>query len=526
MALSNRESLIRKAAARVELEMRKMRRDKAYFIENYCHIENKDIAEQMELFKLWDGQKKALQAFDDYRLNITLKARQMGLTWLALSYSNQQMIYQPGYTVVGLSKKEDDAKELVRRVKFQLENMPQWLIREHDPKRPFPITYSTTTLSIQLYHDGKETSRFIAMPAAKDSGRSFTANLVIIDEWAFQQWAHEIWTAAYPTINRPTGGKVIGISTGLRGTLFEEIWNGATTEENGFHATFLPWTTDPRRTKEWYEETKKALPRSYRQEYPTNPEDAFTAGEGAFFGEWDQAIHVKQHWYPPKSWTIVGAYDYGYSSRACYKWYALSPDGWARCYREYYPTKVRVSEQARAIAEMSKRQDGTPEEIDYTVADTQCWTPNGETGETIAETFANNGVPMIKADKEHHSGWARLHEWLAPYADEWGNQTALLTFTPNCPNTIRTYPSLIQDENNPEKLKEGQEDHCQDVDRYFVMSRPEPVNMNVVVGSTPLPNSGTGDNWVRKDDGTMVHKSEIRDQRKEETEDWARGWFN
>lgn len=471
---TTREQLERKAAAQIELKLRRARRDNEYFIESYCHIENKDIPEQMELFKLWDGQKQALAAFEDYRLNITLKARQMGLTWLALSYANHEMIFKPGYTVVGLSKKEDDAKELVRRVKFQLENMPSWMIREHDPKNPFPTTYTATTLSVQFYHNGKETSRFLAMPAAKDSGRSFTANLVIIDEWAFQQWAHEIFTAAYPTINRPTGGKVIGISTGLRGTLFEEIWNGAEAGENGFHATFLPWTTDPRRDEAWYEATKKALPRSYRQEYPTNPEDAFTAGEGAMFGEFNREIHVKGHWSPPAGWKIVGAYDYGYSGPACYKWYALSPDGWARAYREYYPTRVKVSEQAKTIHGMSKRPDGTPEKIEYTVADTQCWTPNGETGETIAETFAKNGVPMRKADKEHYSGWARLHEWLDPFEDEWGNMTAMLTFTESCKNTIRTYPSLVVDEKKPEELKDGQEDHPQDVDRYFVMSRPVP----------------------------------------------------
>jgi hypothetical protein len=474
MALSNRQELEYKAAAKIELEKRIMRRNKEHFIQNYCHIENKDIPEQMELFKLWDGQKRALQAFDEYRLNITLKARQMGLTWLALSYSNHQMIFEPGYTTVGLSKKEDDAKELVRRVKFQLENMPRWLIRPHDVKKPFPITYEATALAIQLYHDGKETSRFLAMPAAKDAGRSFTANLVIIDEWAFQQWAQEIFTAAYPTINRPTGGKVIGISTGLRGTLFEEIWNSGVLGENGFHTTFLPWRTDPRRTDEWYEETKRALPRSYRQEYPTNPEDAFTAGEGAMFGEWDQAIHVKGYWKPPKTWMLYRGYDYGYSGRACMKWYAVSPDGWARCYREYYPTKVRVSEQAKTVVEMSKHEDGTPEKIEWTVADTQCWTPNGETGETIADTFYNNGVPMDQADKEHASGWARLHEWLAPFDGAYGERTSMLTFTANCSNTIRTYPSLVVNENYPEKLKDGQEDHPQDVDRYFVMSMPIP----------------------------------------------------
>lgn len=470
----DRLTLERKAAAKIELNKRKIKSDLTYYIEHYCHIENKDIPEQKELFVLWDGQKKALQAFEDFRLNVVLKARQLGLTWLALSYANHEMIFKPGYTVVGLSKKEDDAKELVRRLVFQLQNLPNWLIREHDPKNPFPITYESTTLSVTFYHDGAESSRFIAMPAAKDSGRSFTANLVIIDEWAFQQWAQEIWTAAYPTVNRPTGGKVIGLSTGLRGTLFEQIWQGAESGENTFHATFLPWTTDPRRTLEWYEQTKKDLPRSYRQEYPANPEDAFTAGEGAMFGEFSREIHVKGHWTPPASWKIVGAYDYGYSGPACYKWYALSPDGWARAYREYYPTRVKVSEQAKTIVAMSKRPDGTPEKIYYTVADTQCWTPNGETGETIAETFAKNGVPLRKADKEHYSGWARLHEWLDPFEDENGNMTAMLTFTENCKNTIRTYPSLVVDKDNPEDLADGQEDHPQDVDRYFVMSRPQP----------------------------------------------------
>lgn len=46
---------------------------------------------------------------------------------------------------------------------------------------------------------------------------------------------------------------------------------------------------------------------------------------------------------------------------------------------------------------------------------------------------------------------------------------------------------------------------------------------DIAVGSTPI--QSTGDNWVRKSDGTMVHKSEIEDKRNDDTDDWARGWF-
>ena len=65
--------------------------------------------------------------------------------------------------------------------------------------------------------------------------------MLILDEWAFQTNAREIWLSTYPTINRPTGGKVIGLSTIERGTLFEELY----TESNNFNKIFLPWNADP-----------------------------------------------------------------------------------------------------------------------------------------------------------------------------------------------------------------------------------------------------------------------------------------
>jgi len=111
----------------------------------------------------------------------------------------------------------------------------------------------------------------------------------------------------YPTVNRPDGGQVIGISTADMGTLFEEIWNAAVAGENDFYPIFLPWHADPRRTREWYEQTKRNMPNTYRREYPATPEEAFTAGSGAFFPEWDHDVHVidEPGWYPPKDWRIV-----------------------------------------------------------------------------------------------------------------------------------------------------------------------------------------------------------------------------
>jgi hypothetical protein len=463
-----------------EVQKEKARRSCEYFIDKFVHIFDRDVPGTVRKLEMWPKQRDVIRAFQKHRLIIILKARQLGLTWLALAYALWKMIFNPGYTVVGLSRGDTEAMELVDRMGFMLKYLPRWLIQPADEKDPgwTGLTYTATLHLITIYHPGGEAAKFQAFPASANAGRSFTSSLVIIDEWAFQQFAEEIWTAAYPTINRPTGGQVIGLSTGKRGTWFETVWNAAKAGLNSFFAIFLSWRTDPRRTDSWYEETKKNLPNTYRQEYPANESDAFTVGEGAFFPEWDEEIHVVDSWEPPNNarWRIVGAYDPGYASHACFKWYAISPDGWARCFREYYPHRVTDREQAKEILRRSvyHKDNEAPMRFEYIVADTDAWTPSRDTGKSTADVFAEYGLYMIQASKSLENGWRRLHEWLEPFEGPDGKKTALLTFTRDCANTIRTYPSCEQSKTNPEDISRDSEHHPQDVDRYFVMSRPEP----------------------------------------------------
>ena len=115
---------VRKAEAKYCME------HPAYFVETYVHIEDKDAAELIVPFKLWDGQKKALQAFANDRLIVVLKARQLGFTWLALAEASRLLALNTGRTVVGLSRTEDEAKELVRRMGVILRYMPEFIAEE------------------------------------------------------------------------------------------------------------------------------------------------------------------------------------------------------------------------------------------------------------------------------------------------------------------------------------------------------------------------------------------------------------
>lgn len=462
-------------AARAQVAWLDCKDDVEFFINNYVFIEDPDHPDGKTSFKLWPAQADALEQILENRLSIVLKARQLGLTWLALAIIAHHLIFKPGFTANAISRREDDSKELIRRCKFIFNELPRFFIQEK--KNSFEgwtgPTWSGGTEELRIEHPEGQNTRFKSFPASPDSGRSFTSSLVLLDEWAFHQYDRQIWTAAFPTINRPTGGQVIGISTGRRNTLFEEKWQQATEGTSNFKPIFLPWHADPRRDRKWYEGARAELGGLVHAEYPATPEEAFTVGEGAKFQEWDPSVHVPfgADWYPPVSWRIIRAYDGGYY-RACCKWYAIAPDGWAICYREYYPHKKTDPEQAEKIRELSRDNDGAPEDISYTVADTSCWAPNQETGRTTAQIFAEHGVPLRQAMKDRENGWRRLHQHLAPFEDEHGNTISRLRFTHACKNTIRTYPMIEAHEQNPEDIANDQEDHCQDTDRYYAMSRP------------------------------------------------------
>lgn len=475
------------------------KRDTKKFINDLVKIEDKDSADVVIPFDLWEGQEQALDLFLSERFVICLKTRQIGFSWLALSGISHEMVYKPGFTATVITQTEKNSKEMIRRVDFILRHLPNWLIynqkaEDKDKQKQIEenitgISFTTQTLSITIHHPNGEDSVFKGATSSASSAHGFTDNWVILDEWARHPEAEDIWEAAYPTINRPTGGKVIGISTGMRNTFFEDMWNDANWEfgaekgggANLFTGIFLPWDTDPRRDREWYENTKKNM-KNFKSQYPSTPSEAFSVGSGAMFTEWDSKIHAPygKEWYPPASWRIICAYDGGYN-RAAFGWYAVAPDGWVVKYREYYPACKTDPEQAEDIRMLSRDSDGVPEQIDYIVADTSCWGKNKDTGKTTIEIMEDHGIrPWRQADKERIMGWKRLHEFLKPIKDEednfvldrYGDPLAKLRFTESCSNFIRLVPGIKVHPQKPDDIDNGQEDHIFDETRYFIQSRP------------------------------------------------------
>lgn len=438
-----------------------------YFIEQYVKIENSDGDCPVIPFRLWPMQKTALNSMMSHRMNIILKARQLGMSWLVLATALHLLIFKNGARVVALSRTETEAKELARRLGVMLSNLGAFV-------RPAPqkgwewFTYKAKAGEIEIFLNGEPFSDFKVFASAAGASRSFTADLIIFDEWAFQANAEDIWISGLPTVNRVGGGRVIGLSTMQQGTLFEKLWR----YNKQFNRIFLPWTADPSRDKKWYERTRELMGDLIMQEYPLTADEALSSPGGRFFTELRRDIHVIDPFPIPAHWRKYHAIDYGLDMLAGI-WAAFDDEGCAYVYREIYESDLIIPVACERMAELENGED-----IYCRYAPPDLFGRSGETGKTRIEAFSENGFYFEKASADREAGWSALKEWLRIVTDENGKKTSRLKIFSTCTNLIRTLFSIKTDKRRPSDCaKEPHElTHAPDALRYLMISRPSADN--------------------------------------------------
>lgn len=423
-----------------------------YYIKNYVHIEDKDAEELIQPFSLWPAQEEAVESLISHRLNVLLKARQLGFSWLALAIASHLLRCWTGRTVIMLSRTEEEAKELIRRLAVIFRYMP--LIAEYNnipPGWDGPV-FKATALQLEILFPDGPVSVAKAFPSSPGAVRSFTADLLIFDEWAFQQFAREIWTSAYPSINRPTGGRFIGISTIERGSLFEEIF---TDPDNGFNKIFIPWSADPRRDEEWYETSKRALGDKMTQEYPATIEEALEVPGGAYFPEVTHKTHVTTK-FPEGNVRNYVCIDYGLDMFSAH-WVAVDEKGKGLVYREYDSPDKTIGQACDILQDLSK-----DEEIELWLAPPDLWNRSQVTGKSRALTFAEYGINLTKTLNKLEDGCAAMKEWLRPIGDD--NKASLQFLDGATPNLYRCLQKIQKDKHRPNVYAKEPHDLTHDVD--------------------------------------------------------------
>ena len=221
-----------------------------YFIRNYIRI--KHPTKGALPFNLFGYQEEMVRTFANNRQVISMCSRQLGKTESSSAFIIWFTIFQNNQNVLIAANKFKAATEIMDRIRFMYEELPDWL-------RPGVVTWNVQKIQ---FDNG---SKIESTTTTSDAGRGKSISLLYVDEMAFVKTriAEEFWTAISPTL--ATGGKCIITSTpnGDEDT-FANIWYAAnnTLDEfgnertdglgsNGFKAFKALWNQHPDRDEAW-----------------------------------------------------------------------------------------------------------------------------------------------------------------------------------------------------------------------------------------------------------------------------------
>ena len=242
----------------------------AYFILNYVKIYD-SVEDSWIPFMLWAGQLKALRMFITNNWVVVLKARQLGLTWLALGYALWRMLFRPISVIMMFSRRDNEAKYLLSRERFRgmYKHLPDFLKAEK--------------IDLEASHQFKLSNGSVAYAFPTTAGDGYTASLVIVDEADLVPDLGRLLRSIKPTID--AGNQLFLISRVDKSTPnseFKRIYKGARAGVNGWASLFLGWFTNPDRDKVWYARQKaEVLDRTgglddLYEQYPESDEQALS----------------------------------------------------------------------------------------------------------------------------------------------------------------------------------------------------------------------------------------------------------
>ena len=246
-------------------EILKCGKDPSYFLTTYARISHP--LHGLILFDTYDFQDELLKDFNDYRFNVILKARQLGISTITAGYIVWMMLFHRDKNILVMATKFATAGNLVKKVKSIMKNLPLWLSIAKivvDNRTSFELSNASTI---------KATS------TSGDAGRSEALSLLVLDEAAHIEGLDELWTGLYPTLS--TGGRCIALSTpnGV-GNWFHKTCVDSEASLNNFKMTTLKWDRHPDRDGEWFKkETRNMSRRQIAQELECNFN---TSGETVF----------------------------------------------------------------------------------------------------------------------------------------------------------------------------------------------------------------------------------------------------
>lgn len=223
---------------------------------------------------------------------------------------------------------------------------------------------------------------------------------------------------------------------------------------------------------------------------------------GMFDDLFRRDVHVIEPFEIPESWYVDRSFDWGGSKPFSVLWWAESdgttapngityPAGTIFLIGELYGWTGKPNEGLNLLSEEIAQaildqeqiylEQGLVTEINPGPADTSIWDADPIVGISLAEDMERIGVFWERADKSPGSrkpGWQHIRKRLknvtrmgegGVLAPRWPLDEPGLFIFNNCPQWVRTVPTLPRLEADPDDVDSKAEDHAGDATRYRIM---------------------------------------------------------
>lgn len=148
-------------------ELIKCQNDIFYFANNYYYI--LDVDQGMIKIPLRDYQYDMINHFKNNRFSIVLASRRIGKSCCTEIFILHYLIFNPDKSVLILANKEEQAKDLLRKIKLAYELLPMWM----------KLGIKTWNVKSIILENGSKANAFAT---SSTSSRGATVSLLYIDE--------------------------------------------------------------------------------------------------------------------------------------------------------------------------------------------------------------------------------------------------------------------------------------------------------------------------------------------------------
>jgi len=260
------------------------------------HVKIRDTNRGVIPFELWPHTVGVAESWQRGESTIDGKARQQGFSWELAAYDLWTMTFKDYSRILSISMGERESIELLDKVKFIHQELPSHLRRDIEMSNQ------------QVFRLKATQGTMMALPSTENAGRSFQANVVQFDEFAFHPFAGANYDSTRAAI--ADGGQMIIISTGNGpANMLHDLWEDP---DVPFVKRFTNWKSRPDRDEEWYDSEKRAyLTRGnsmfFHRENPGTVDEMFTVFVGLVYGPdetqgW-KGFQVHRHMRPePFTW--------------------------------------------------------------------------------------------------------------------------------------------------------------------------------------------------------------------------------